>query len=114
MEVIGIRHGDFVPPNVPVIRVLYEGDQWIKAYVPETQLAFIQLNQKVVVTHDGSTREYAGQVSHIANISEFTPRNVQSPDERHHQVFGIKVLVKDAAGVFKSGMAASIRVREER
>ncbi len=114
VEVIGIRHGDFVPPNVPVIRVLYEGDQWIKAYVPETQLAFIQLNQKVVVTHDGSTREYAGQVSHIANISEFTPRNVQSPDERHHQVFGIKVLVKDAAGVFKSGMAASIRVREER
>ena len=114
VEVIGIRHGDFAPPNVPVIRVLYEGDQWIKAYVPETQLAFIKLNQKVVVTHDGSTREYEGQVSHIANISEFTPRNVQSPDERHHQVFGIKVLVKDAAGVFKSGMAASIRVREER
>ena len=114
VEVIGIRHGDMAPPNVPVIRVLYEGDQWVKAYIPETQLAFIKLNQKVVVTHDGSQRQYEGHVSHIANISEFTPRNVQSPDERHHQVFGIKILVKDAAGVFKSGMAASIRVQEAR
>jgi hypothetical protein len=35
---------------------------------------------------------------------------VQSPDERHHQVFAIKVLLKDGAGVFKSGMAASIRI----
>lgn len=110
VEVVGVRHGDMAAPNVPVIRVLYEGDQWIKAYIPETQLAFIKLSQKVVVTHDGSSSEYEGEVSHIANISEFTPRNVQSPDERHHQVFGIKVLVKDAVGVFKSGMAASIRV----
>ena len=111
VEVVGVRHGDLAAPNVPVIRVLYEGDRWIKAYIPETQLAFIKLNQQVVVTHDGSSREYEGAISHIANISEFTPRNVQSPDERHHQVFGIKVLVKDAAGVFKSGMAASIRVQ---
>ena len=111
VEVIGIRHGDMAPPNVPVIRVLYEGDQWVKAYLPETQLALIKLNQQVVVTHDGSNQEYEGQVSHISNISEFTPRNVQSPDERHHQVFGIKVLVKNADGVFKSGMAASIRIQ---
>ncbi len=110
IEVIGIRHGDMAPPNGSVIRVLYEGDQWVKAYVPETQLALIKLNQQVVVTHDGSKQEYEGQVSHIANISEFTPRNVQSPDERHHQVFGIKVQVKNATGVFKSGMAASIRI----
>ncbi len=114
VEVIGIRHGDMAPPNVPVIRVLYEGDLWVKAYVPETKLGMIKLNQRVVVTHDGSERQYDGEVTHIANISEFTPRNVQSPDERHHQVFGIKVLVKDAAGIFKSGMAASIRIGGER
>ena len=113
VEVIGIRHGDMAPPNVPVMRVLYEGDLRVKAYVPETKLSMIKLNQRVIVTHDGSKREYQGEVSHIASISEFTPRNVQSPDERHHQVFGIKVLVKDAAGAFKSGMAASIRILGE-
>ena len=110
IEVIAVRHGDMATPNASVMRVLYDGDLWVKAYVPETQLALVQLNQTVTVTHDGSKQGYEGTISHIANISEFTPRNVQSPDERHNQVFAIKVLLKGAAGVFKSGMAASIRL----
>ena len=110
IEVVAVRHGDMASPNSPVMRVLYDGDLWVKAYIPETQLALVKLNQSVSVTHDGSKQEYEGTISHIANISEFTPRNVQSPDERHNQVFAIKVLLKDNAGVFKSGMAASIRI----
>ncbi len=110
IEVIAVRHGDMAAPNSPVMRVLYDGDLWVKAYVPETKLAMVQLNQTVIVTHDGSKQEYEGTISHIANVSEFTPRNVQSPDERHNQVFAIKVLLKDSSGAFKSGMAASIRI----
>ncbi len=110
VEVIAIRRGDLVAPSTPVVRVLYDEDLWIKAYVPETQLANVKLNQTVTVTHDGSPNEYTGKISHISNISEFTPRNVQSPDERHNQVFGIKVLIQDARGIFKSGMAAAIRI----
>ncbi len=78
-RVIAIRRGDVVAPNQPVVRVLYDEDLWIKAYVPETQLALVKLNGIVEVTHDGSKKVYQGKVSHIANISEFTPRNVQSP-----------------------------------
>ena len=44
----------------------------------------------------------------IASISEFTPRNVQSADERRHQVFGVKILIPDPKGVFKAGMAALV------
>ena len=47
-------------------------------------------------------------VAFIAGESEFTPRNVQSVDERHHQVFAVKVVVDDPAGVFKAGMAADV------
>jgi hypothetical protein len=47
-------------------------------------------------------------VYYIAPISEFTPRNVQSVDERHHQVFAIKIRVDDTEGVFHSGMAAEV------
>ena len=43
-----------------------------------------------------------------ANISEFTPRNVQSLDERQHQVFGVKIQVVDPQGVFNAGMAAEV------
>ena len=47
-------------------------------------------------------------VFHVAGESEFTPRNVQSPDERRHQVFAIKVRVEAPAGMFKPGMAAEV------
>ena len=49
-------------------------------------------------------------VYQIASGSEFTPRNIQSPDERRNQVFGVKVRVSDPQGVFKSGMAADVFV----
>ena len=41
-----------------------------------------------------------------ANISEFTPRNIQSVDERRNQVFGVKIFVKDTQGILNAGMAA--------
>jgi hypothetical protein len=53
-------------------------------------------------------KRFSGTVMQIAAESEFTPRNVQSVDERRHQVFGIKVRVPDPEGVFKSGMAADV------
>lgn len=110
IEVVSVRHGDSAAPNQSVLRVLYEEDLWIKAYVPETELPSIRLHQTVRVRHDSSKKDYQGIISHISNISEFTPRNVQSPEERHHQVFAIKVQLVDSIGVFKSGMAAQIRV----
>jgi hypothetical protein len=51
-----------------------------------------------------------GTVDQIASVSEFTPRNIQSIDERHHQVFAIKVKVDNRDGVFKSGMAAEVTI----
>jgi hypothetical protein len=63
----------------------------------------------VAVTVDGYPhKKFPGVVSHVAPISEFTPRNVQSVDERRHQVFGVKVHIPDPQGAFKSGMAAVV------
>jgi HlyD family secretion protein len=53
-------------------------------------------------------KRFAGTVEQIAAESEFTPRNVQSADERRLQVFGVKVRVANPDGMFKSGMAAQI------
>jgi multidrug resistance efflux pump len=111
VEVLAVRVGDLVPPNQPIIRVLYTEDLWVKVYVPETQLGKVRLHQKVEVTIDSYPgRTFPGEVIQVASISEFTPRNVQSADERRHQVFGIKVRVDNAEGIFKSGMAAEVRV----
>jgi multidrug resistance efflux pump len=111
IEVVGVRKGDLVPPNQPILRVLRADDLWVKVYVPETELGRLRLNQSVEVTVDSYPgRTFVGTISLIASASEFTPRNVQSADERQHQVFGVKVRVPDPQGIFKSGMAAEVTI----
>jgi multidrug resistance efflux pump len=111
VEVLAVRKGDLVPPNQPVVRVLRAEDLWVKVYVPETELGKLRLNQEVAVTIDSYPgKRFQGTIMQIASESEFTPRNVQSPDERRYQVFGVKVRVADPEGIFKSGMAAEVTV----
>jgi multidrug resistance efflux pump len=111
VEVLSVRKGDLVPPNQPAVLVLRADDLWVKVYVPETDLGRLRLNQQVTVTIDSYPgRRFTGTITQIASESEFTPRNVQSPDERRHQVFGVKVHVPDPEGIFKSGMAAEVTV----
>jgi multidrug resistance efflux pump len=111
VEVVAVREGDLVAANTPVLRVLRTADLWVKLYVPETELGRVRRHQKVELTVDGYPgRRFVGEVTHVASESEFTPRNVQSVDERRHQVLGVRVRVADPQGVFKSGMAADVYV----
>jgi membrane fusion protein YbhG len=111
IEVLAVRKGDLVTPNQCIMRVLRTDDLWIKAYVPETELGRVRLHQEVDVTIDSYPgQKFKGIIWQISSASEFTPRNVQSADERRHQVFGIKVHVPDPEGIFKSGMAAQVYI----
>jgi multidrug resistance efflux pump len=109
VEVLSVRKGDVVTPNQVIVRVLRADDLWVKVYVPETDLGRVRLGQKVEVRVDGYRgKRFAGTIEQIATESEYTPRNVQSADERQHQVFGIKVRVANPDGIFKSGLAAEV------
>lgn len=109
VEVLAVRPGDVVPAGQPVARILRADDLWVKVFVPSTELGKLKLNQAVEVAVDSHPgRRFKGEVVQIASVSEFTPRNVQSADERQHQVFAVKVRVADPEGIFKSGMAAEV------
>jgi multidrug resistance efflux pump len=111
VEVLAVRRGDLVVPNQTIMRVLRADDLWVKAYVPETEMARVKLGVEVEVSVDSYPgRRFQGVIRQISSASEFTPRNVQSADERRHQVFGIKVHVPDPDGIFKSGMAAQVYI----
>lgn len=113
IEVMAVRPGDVVAPNQPVVRVLRSADLWVKVYVPETQLEKVRVGQNVTVRIDSShNRTFDGKVTFVASESEFTPRNVQSVDERRHQVFGVKVRVDKPDGIVKAGMAAEVTFHE--
>lgn len=111
IETLAVRPGDLVPAGRQVVLAHRTGDLWVKVFVPSTDLGKLRLGQAVEVAVDSHPGErFAGQIVHIATSAEFTPRNVQSIDERRHQVFAVKVHVADPDSVFKSGMAAEVFV----
>lgn len=109
VEVISVRPGDIVAANQPVVRVLRTEDWWVKVFVPETKLGHVRDHQEVEVYLDTFPgKPFKGVVEQIANVSEFTPRNVQSLEERRNQVFAVKIRIENAEGKFHAGMAAEV------
>ena len=78
----------------------------LTVYVPEADLGQVALGQSVQVTVDAYPDAFAGTVSHIASQAEFTPRNVQTQEERVHMVFAVKVSLENPDLRLKPGMPA--------
>lgn len=111
VEVVSLRIGDLVPAGRIVVTMLEPSQLWVRIYVPETELGRVRLGQEATVEVDSFPgREFTGHVGQIGSEAEFLPRNVQTRDDRQHQVFGAKVYVDNADGVLKSGMSATVRL----
>ncbi len=112
IESMDLRPGDLVGPNQPVARILEPSQLWVRVYVPEPQLGRVRVGQKAALTVDTfPKREFPGKVVEIRTQSEYTPRNVQTLDQRMDQVFGVKVAI-DPTPELKPGMAATVRLAE--
>ena len=112
IESMDLRPGDLVGANQPVARMLEPSQIWVRVYVPEPQLGRVRIGQKAALTVDTyPKREFPGRVVEIRTQSEYTPRNVQTLDQRMDQVFGVKVAI-DPTQELKPGMAATVRLQE--
>lgn len=112
IESIDLRPGDLVAPNQPVARILEPSQVWVRVYVPEPLLGRVRVGQKAAVRVDTyPKREFGGRVVEIRTQAEYTPRNVQTLDQRMDQVFGVKVAI-DPAPELKPGMSAMVRILE--
>jgi len=79
--------------------------------VPETQLGRIHVGDEVPITVDSfPNRTFKGRVEHINAVGEYTPRNLQTADERANQVFSTRVGIVEGEKDLRAGMAAFIRV----
>ena len=104
------EEGELMAPGTGIVVVTDLASAWLNAYIPEPDLGRIRLGQEAeVLTDDGQSRE--GRVSFIASQAEFTPKNVQTRDERVKLVFRIKVAVDNEDGLFKPGMPAEARLQ---
>ena len=111
--VVTVRHrepGEAVSPGLPVITLLNTADRWVRIYVREDEVGRIALGQQATITSDADpARRYEGRVSYISSQAEFTPRNVQTQEERVKLVYAVKVAIADtAARALKSGVPADV------
>jgi multidrug efflux pump subunit AcrA (membrane-fusion protein) len=110
IQTIDLRPGDLVAANQPVATILEPDQIWVRIYVPEPRLGLVHLGQKAWIKVDTfPKREYPGKVVEIRPKGEYTPRNVQTLDQRMDQVFGIKVAIEPTPDL-KPGMAATVRL----
>jgi HlyD family secretion protein len=98
--------GELAARGTGIVVVTDLANAWLNAYVAEPDLGRLRLGEEAeVVTDDGQARK--GRVSFVASRAEFTPKNVQTRDERVKLVYRIKVALENGDGLFKPGMPAT-------
>lgn len=112
---VTIRHrepGETVTAGAPVLTLADPAERWVRIYVRGDEVGRLALGQAAVVTADAfPAREYGGLVTFIGDEAEFTPRTVQTTEERVKLVYRVKVrIVGDDAFDLKPGLPADVRL----
>ncbi len=109
VEVMDVRPGDLIAPGKTVAKLLEAGQLYIMVYVPETRVGQVKIGQQAELrVNSFPDTAFPAQVEQIRQQAEFLPRNVQTPEERVHQVFGVKLRVDSADRRLRAGMSAHV------
>lgn len=102
-----IEPGEYVSPGTPIVTIGDLQNVWLRAYINETDLGKVKVGQKVRITTDTYPNKiYEGFISFISSRAEFTPKNVQTQEERVKLVYRIKIEVPNPKMELKPGMPA--------
>lgn len=106
-----VEPGEVIAAGTPVVTIADLQDVWLKIYVPEPQLGRVKLGQTAEVTTDSYPgKVYRGTVTFVSAEAEFTPKNVQTQEERVKLVFAVKITLDNPDQELKPGMPADARV----
>ncbi|MDD5196750.1 MAG: efflux RND transporter periplasmic adaptor subunit [Candidatus Omnitrophota bacterium] len=106
--------GEVVQPGSPVFTAVNLDDLWVTAYINETDLGKVKLGQKAYAETDTYRgKKYSGRVSFISSQTEFTPKYIQTNEERVKYVYRIKVRVDNSSLDLKPGMPADAYIMIE-
>ncbi len=98
--------GEILAPGALLYVLTDIAHPWLNVYVDEPSLSRIKLGDSVKVRVDGGSADFTGTVTFISPVAEFTPKIVQTPEERAKLVFRVKVGLDNLEGIFKPGMPA--------
>jgi len=109
LEVLLVKVGDVLPANREVATLLLPQHLWVRVYVPEPWLGLIKIGDQVRLQVDSFPgKDFPGVVEQVSRQAEFTPRNVQTVEDRIRQVFGVKIRLPNDDDRLRAGMAADV------
>lgn len=106
-----VEKGEYAAPGKALFKVANITDMKLRAYVTASQLTSLKIGQKVKVYADqgeDERKEYQGTVTWISDKAEFTPKTIQTRDERANLVYAVKISVKND-GLIKDGMYGDVK-----
>jgi HlyD family secretion protein len=109
-----VEVGDVVSGGTPVFQVVDMKRLYLKVYIPEPDIGKLRLGQVAEIRVDAfPNRRFTARISKIYDQAEFTPKNVETVEERLKLVFGVELALDNADGVLKPGMPADCVISVE-
>lgn len=106
-----VEKGEVVNQGSVIATIADLSNMWLRVYVPEYQVNLLKIGQNVNIKTDSSPdKTFTGKIIQISSKAEFTPRNVQTKEERVNQVFGVKIAIANNNLELKSGVPADVEI----
>ncbi|MBM3531384.1 MAG: HlyD family efflux transporter periplasmic adaptor subunit, partial [Alphaproteobacteria bacterium] len=105
-----VEVGEVIPPRAPAIVVVDLDRAWADVFVPEPAVPQIKIGQPATLFTDAGGPGINGTIAYISPKAEFTPRNVQTADERSKLVYRVRIHVDNTNGVLKQGMPVEVEI----
>lgn len=106
-----VESGEVVNPGTPVVSIANIDALWMNIYIPESQTGLVKLGQAVRVHVDSFPGEtFNGKITFVSSESEFTPKTIQTPEERIKLVYRVKVSLENTQQRLKPGMPADAEI----
>ena len=113
VESVDLRPGDLLQKGVGAVTLLEADQLYVRIYIPETQLGVAHVGQVVPIYSDSFPNQpVKGVISFISSEGEYTPRNLQTVDDRAYHLFRAKVTITQGAQRLRAGMAVTARVQQ--
>ena len=104
-----VEKGQVIAAGTRIVSVIDPKDLWVRVYVPEARLNTVSRGKKVQISIDALPgNSFSGEVVNISDAAEFTPKNIQTKEERTTLVFAVKVQIKEGFDVLKAGAPADV------
>jgi HlyD family secretion protein len=102
--------GELAQPRTPIVVITDLDEVWANVYVDEPVVPRLRLGQSATLFTDAGGPGLEGRVTYISERAEFTPRNVQTAEDRSKLVYRVKVSAANPDGVLKAGMPVEAEI----